>query len=90
MGTRTAPVSDEIEETMNLLTATEVAQILRVSKARVYELPRQGMLPALTLGQRQVRFEEGALREWITTGGSARGAMNIPPAIVAASAREAQ
>jgi excisionase family DNA binding protein len=55
---------------MNLLTATEVAQILRVSKARVYELARQRMLPALTLGQRQIRFEEAALREWIAAGGS--------------------
>jgi len=75
---------------MNLLTATEVAQILRVSKARVYELARLKMLPALTLGQRQVRFEEGALQKWITTGGSARAAMNIPPAIVAASGKEVQ
>lgn len=68
---------------MNLLTAAEVAEILRVSKARVYELARQGMLPALTLGQRQVRFDEAALREWIATGGSGRDAMNITPATVA-------
>lgn len=75
---------------MNLLTAAEVAEILRVSKARVYELARRRMLPALTLGERQVRFEEGALREWIATGGSAREAMNITPATVAASAKEVQ
>ena len=65
---------------MNLLTAAEVAEILRVSKARVYELARQRMLPALILGQRQLRFEEGALREWIAAGGSAREALNITPA----------
>jgi hypothetical protein len=29
------------------------------------------MLPALTLGDRQIRFEEDALREWIVAGGSA-------------------
>jgi excisionase family DNA binding protein len=57
---------------MNLLTANEVAQILRVSKARVYELARQRMLPTLILGERQLRFEEGALHEWIATGGSTR------------------
>jgi len=54
---------------MNLLTATEVAKLLRVSKARVYELGKR-MLPALTLGERQIRFEEDALREWIAAGGS--------------------
>lgn len=75
---------------MNLLTATEVAQILRVSTARVYELARQRMLPALTLGQRQVRFDEAALREWIASGGSARGAMNITPAPAAAFTKEVQ
>jgi len=75
---------------MNLLTATDVAQMLRVSKGRVYELARQGMLPALTVGQRQVRFEEGALREWIAAGGSPREAVNIPPATVAVSAKEVQ
>jgi len=56
---------------MNLLTATEVAETLRVSKARVYELVRRKMLPALILGERQIRFEEDALREWIAAGGSA-------------------
>ena len=56
---------------MNLLTATEVAQILRVPKARVYELRRQGILPALILGQRTIRFEEDSLSKWIAAGGSA-------------------
>jgi excisionase family DNA binding protein len=70
---------------MNLLTAIEVARILHVSPARVYELARQRMLPALTLGQRQVRFDEATLREWISSGGSAGGAMNITPATAAAS-----
>lgn len=68
---------------MNLLTAPEVAQILRVSKARVYELARLKMIPALTLGQKQLRFEEGALRDWIAAGGSSSAF-----APFAASARE--
>lgn len=55
---------------MNLLTATEVAEILRVSKARVYELARQRVIPVLTLGERQIRFDRDALREWIAAGGS--------------------
>jgi excisionase family DNA binding protein len=51
--------------TMRLLTADEVAGILSVSTARVYELARRNALPALKLGQRQVRFDETALRNWI-------------------------
>jgi excisionase family DNA binding protein len=50
---------------MRLLTANEVANILRVSTARVYELARANGIPSITLGQRQVRFDEMALREWI-------------------------
>ena len=50
---------------MRLLTASEVANILRVSTARVYELARVKSIPSITLGQRQVRFDESALRTWI-------------------------
>jgi excisionase family DNA binding protein len=50
---------------MRLLTASEVANILRVSTARVYELARIKSIPSITLGQRQVRFDETALLEWI-------------------------
>jgi excisionase family DNA binding protein len=57
---------------MNLLTAKEVANILRVSTARVYELARTNAIPSITLGQRQVRFSETALREWISRSDSAR------------------
>ena len=48
-----------------LLTAEEVAGILSVSTARVYDLARRNAIPALKLGQRQVRFDETALRKWI-------------------------
>ncbi len=48
-----------------LLTADEVAGILSVSTARVYELARRNAIPALKLGERQVRFDETALRNWI-------------------------
>ena len=49
---------------MRLLTAKEVANILRVSTARVYELARTNAIPSITLGQRQVRFDETILRDW--------------------------
>jgi excisionase family DNA binding protein len=56
---------------MKLLMASEVADRLNVKTARVYELARRGMMPAVLLGERQVRFDEEALREWISRGGSA-------------------
>ena len=55
---------------MKLLIAKEVADLLRVSKARVYELARRHLVPTVTLGDRQVRFEEKAIHEWIAAGGS--------------------
>jgi excisionase family DNA binding protein len=45
---------------MRLLTAQDVARILRVPAPRVYALARRGMLPSVRLG-RQVRFSEEAL-----------------------------
>lgn len=51
---------------MKLLTASEVANILRVSTARAYELARIKCIPSIILGQRQVRFDEVALLEWIS------------------------
>ena len=51
---------------MRLLTASEVATILRVSTARVYELARVKSIPSITLGQRQIRFDEATLHEWIS------------------------
>ena len=50
---------------MKLLKAGEVANVLRVSTARVYELARMKSIPSITLGQRQIRFDETALRNWI-------------------------
>jgi excisionase family DNA binding protein len=55
-------------QVMRLLLVTEVAEILRVPKGRIYELIRQGSLPAVHIG-RLVRVPESALSEWITKGG---------------------
>jgi len=55
---------------MKLLTAKEVSQVLRVKPARVYELARERVIPSVRLGERQVRFDEAALREWIARGGA--------------------
>ncbi len=53
---------------MRLLTAKEVATILRVKPARVYEMSRIRLLPTVRMG-RQVRYDESALLEWIKAGG---------------------
>jgi excisionase family DNA binding protein len=57
---------------MRLLTAKEVAAILGVKPARVYELSRIKLLPTVRMG-RQVRYDESALLEWIKAGGMAHG-----------------
>lgn len=58
---------------MNLVTAEEVAEILKVSVQRVYELVRTNVLPpgvAIRLG-RQVRIDAEELGEWLRGGGQA-------------------
>lgn len=58
---------------MRLLTAKEVSEGLRIPIARVYELARTGVIPVVRLGERQVRFNEEALRDWIERGGHIAG-----------------
>jgi excisionase family DNA binding protein len=57
---------------MRLLTAKQVAGILQVTTARVYELARQNVLPTARLGDRQVRFDQDALYEWVRNGGTSQ------------------
>jgi len=52
------------------LKASEVAEILQISRARVYELAREGILPHTKLG-RQIRFSKDQLEEFIKNGGKA-------------------
>ncbi len=53
---------------MKLLIASEVAEIMCVTEARVYELARRKLIPHIRLG-RQVRFSEKVLIEWVERGG---------------------
>jgi excisionase family DNA binding protein len=57
---------------MRFLTAKEVSMLLQIPLARVYELARMNLIPTVRIG-RQVRFNEEALREWASRGGSAEG-----------------
>jgi excisionase family DNA binding protein len=55
---------------MRLLTIDEVSGLLRVRRARAYQLLRSGLLPVVRIG-RQIRVEEDALRDWVDRGGRA-------------------
>lgn len=56
---------------MKLITAKELANAWQMPLARVYELARSGSLPVVRIGERQIRFDEAAMREWIARGGNA-------------------
>lgn len=56
-----------------ILVASEVAELLRVDKQRVYELVRTHQLPVIRIGERQYRFSLREIQEWIDRGGSERG-----------------
>jgi excisionase family DNA binding protein len=58
-------VSAECER---LLSADEVAEVLGVSTARIYELLRSGLLPCIKIG-RQRRVSPAQLRAWLDGGG---------------------
>jgi len=53
-----------------LLTASELASQLGLSRFRLYELCREGMIPHVRLG-RSVRFQPKAVSEWLGSGGTA-------------------
>lgn len=56
----------------NILTIKEAAEILRISKSKLYELAKDGLVPNIKLGGRIV-IPENQLMAWIdnaTTGGA--------------------
>ncbi len=54
---------------MRMLTAREVAALLNLPVARVYELTRQKAIPVVRLGPRQLRYELDQLTAWAKRGG---------------------
>lgn len=47
-----------------VMTIKEVAQYLRISEAKVYELARAGAIPALRIGK-SWRFQKDLLKQWV-------------------------
>lgn len=52
---------------LRFLTAEEVAELFRVSKATIYRWAEQGVLPSSRMG-RTVRFNEGEIRAVLARG----------------------
>ena len=53
---------------MKFYTVQQIADLVQLTPARIYEAIRQGLLPAIHIG-RQVRIEEQAFHDWVRTGG---------------------
>jgi excisionase family DNA binding protein len=53
-----------------LATAEEIAGLLRVPRARVYEMARAGSIAGVVRVGRLVRFRLDAIEGWIAEGGS--------------------
>ncbi len=56
--------------TQKLLTVKEVSEILDLKPARIYELTREKKIPFVQIGERQYRYSETALTNWIERGGN--------------------
>jgi excisionase family DNA binding protein len=54
---------------MRLIKAKEAAELLDLRLPRLYELTRQRLIPSVRVGEKAIRFDEAALREWIQRGG---------------------
>lgn len=53
-----------------LKTAQWVSEFLDIKLARVYELTREKKIPFVQIGERQYRYSETALTQWIENGGN--------------------
>ena len=56
--------------TQKLLTVKEVAEILDLKPARIYELTREKRIPFVQIGERQYRYSQMAIENWIENGGN--------------------
>jgi putative molybdopterin biosynthesis protein len=62
---------------IELLTIPEVAQVLRISRGRCYDLCRRGFIPSVRVG-RQLRVSPAELNSFIQSGGRSLDAQPSP------------
>ncbi len=55
-----------------LLTAAEVAKLMRVSKGTIYRWVKRGRIPFVKIGD-MIRFDASSLRSWMARGTSTPG-----------------
>ena len=53
-----------------LLKVNDVGELLDLKPARIYELTREKKIPFVQIGERQYRYSETALTNWIDNGGN--------------------
>lgn len=63
----------------NLVKVEEVAEVLKVTRQRAYELIRRNMIPGVVRLGRQVRVDLEELEEWIKRGGVAPSGGGVAP-----------
>jgi excisionase family DNA binding protein len=56
--------------TIRLLKAEAVAELLDVKIQRIWELTREKKIPFIQIGDRQYRYSETALINWLENGGT--------------------
>ena len=55
---------NDVQNDGEVMTIGDVAQYLRISEAKVYELARTGTIPALRIGK-SWRFQKDLLKQWV-------------------------
>lgn len=60
-----------------VMTISDVAQYLRISEAKVYELARNGAIPALRIGK-SWRFQKDLLKQWVRKSAEANINLSDP------------
>jgi excisionase family DNA binding protein len=63
----TKPMETSNGVKLELMTTTELAQYLRISRASVYRLVRQKQIPVSKVG-RQLRFRKNTVDVWLSKG----------------------
>jgi excisionase family DNA binding protein len=59
-----------------LLDAKEVAALLGISRNRLYDLGRRGLIPTIRISRGQVRYREDQLLAWMERHTTANGAID--------------